>query len=194
MEELGFRVSCQAPGEHIVTFVNEIQPANAADLDPDPSNNTATVEVTIECVIPVAINIKPGSFPNSINPRNQGVIPIAVLTTLAGEYDLPLDFDATMIDPLSVRFGLRDEVWGENGGAFEAHERGHIEDSYELDEATRDGDEDMVLHFETQETGIGVDTTEACAKGEWSDGGHTYKFFGCDSVRIPPGGDKPDKK
>lgn len=182
-----FTISCGAPGDNTFTFTNEIQPLHAADTDPDPSNNTAQVDVQVACVLPVAINIKPGSFPNSINPDSRDVIPVAVLSTLAGEYGLPSDFDATRIDPLSVRFGPHDAVWNETGGAFEAHHRGHLEDSHELDEVTRDGDLDMVLHFHTRETGIGPGDTRACAKGEWVDsGGTVQKFFGCDSVRIVP--------
>ncbi len=179
-------INCEQPGVQTFTFNNEIQPLNATDTDPDQSNNTAVVEVAVECVVPVALNIKPGSFPNSINLRNEGVIPLAVLTTMAGEYNLPLDFDATLIDPLSVRFGRPDEVWFETGGAFEAHGMGHPEDAYELDEQTLDGDLDMVLHFWTMETGILPGDVEACVKGEWIEDGNVYKFFGCDSVRIVP--------
>ena len=73
-----------------------------------------------------------------------GAIPVAILTTSAGEYGLPLAFDATTIDPVSVRLGLSDTVWFETGGATPRHNRGHVEDSYELDEVTQDGDNDMV--------------------------------------------------
>jgi hypothetical protein len=39
------------------------------------------VEVILnDVVVPVAIDIKPGTFPNSINPRSKGVIPVAILT------------------------------------------------------------------------------------------------------------------
>jgi hypothetical protein len=100
-----------------------------------------------------------------------------------------IDFDATTIDALSVRFAPRDDVWAETGGAFEAHGQGHIEDSLELDERTQDGDLDMVLHFHVQETGISAGHTEACAKGQWTDAeGGVHTFFSCDAVCIPPGG------
>jgi hypothetical protein len=184
-----FTVECGAPSHHTFSFTNEIQPLHPEDSDPDPSNNTASLELDFECVVPVVINIKPGSDPNSINPNSMDVVPIAVLSTLAGEYGTPIDFDATTIDPLSVRFGPRDEVWAETGGAFEAHEQGHLEDSLELDERTQDGDLDMVLHFHVQETGISAGHTEACARGHWIDAeGGVHTFFGCDAVRIPPGG------
>ena len=78
----------------------------------------------------VAIDVKPGSVPNSINPRSRGVIPVAILTTAA--------FDAAMVSPSSVRFGPH--------GAIAA--RGHMED------AEGDGDLDWLFHFRTEETGI----------------------------------------
>jgi uncharacterized repeat protein (TIGR01451 family) len=183
-----FTVSCQQPSHHTFTFTNTIEPANAADTDPNPANNEREVVLDIECVVPVAINIKPKSFPNSINPTKD-TVSVAVLTTSAGEYGLPLAFDATTIDPLSVRFGPADVVFAETGGAFETHGQGHIERSYELDEKTRDADLDMVLHFKAVQSGIAPGDTEACVKGEWVDGGgNTHKFFGCDSIRtVPPG-------
>jgi uncharacterized repeat protein (TIGR01451 family) len=182
-----FTINCGGASQHTFTFANEIQPLRPDDTDPDQGNNTASVDLEVECVVPVAINIKPHSDPNSINPKSGGRIPVAVLTTVAGEYGLPLGFDATSIDPLSVRFGPRAEVWAETGGAFESHGRGHVEDSYELDERTRDGDLDMVLHFRSRESGIQRGDTEACVKGDWVDGdGNVHTFFGCDAVRTPP--------
>jgi uncharacterized repeat protein (TIGR01451 family) len=179
-----FTISCQEPGPHTFTFENEIAPADPADTDPNPANNSAEEVFVVECVVPVAINIKPGSFPNSINIRSNGVIPVAVLTTDAGEYGLPLAFDATTIDPLSVRFGPEAVAWA-GGGAPEAHGRGHLEDSIELDETTSDGDLDLVLHFRTQETGLAAGDTVACVKGTFTgSGGMEFVFFGCDSVSI----------
>lgn len=105
----------------------------------------AIVEAATEpTFIAVTIDIHPGSFPNPINPRSRGVIPVAILTTET--------FDATTVDPLSVRFGPH--------GAVEAHRRGHIED------ADGDGDLDMVLHFNTQETGIQCGDTSASLTGQ----------------------------
>ena len=180
--EENFTLSCQEASNHSFTFDNEILPIDADD--PDLSNNTAQVVVDVICVVPVTINIKPGSNPNSIQTQ-RGTIPVAILTTAAGEGGNPLAFDATAIDPLSVRFGPADEVNG-GGGAAERHNRGHIEDSFELDENTKDGDLDMVLHFRAAETGVEADDTELCVKGEFTDASGTHLFFGCDAVRIVP--------
>jgi uncharacterized repeat protein (TIGR01451 family) len=182
-----FTVECQEASNHTFTFETAIEPSDPQDTDPDLSNNEAAVQVDILCVVPVTINIKPGQTPNPVNLKGKEVIPVAVLTTAAGEYGNPLAFDAATIDPLSVRFGPPGMVFDETGGAFEVHAKGHPQDSYELDEITRDGDVDMVLHFRTQETGIGPNDTEACVKGVWVDGnGDPHKFFGCDSIVVVP--------
>lgn len=182
-----FTVSCQEPSHHTFTFHNEIEPVDPLTTDPDLTNNEAEVVLDIECVVPVAINIKPGSDPNSIQV-GRGTITVAMLTTSAGEYGTPIDFDATTIDPLSVRFGQREAVFAETGGAFERHGKGHIEDAFDLDETTKDGDLDMVLHFLAAESGLTATDTEACVKGSWTDGlGMVHKFFGCDSINVVPG-------
>jgi uncharacterized delta-60 repeat protein len=110
----------------------------------------------------VKIDINPGSSPNSINPKSNGVIPVAILTTDT--------FDATTIDPLSVRFGPK--------GAKEAHNKGHIED------VNHDGEPDLVLHFKTQATGIRCGDTSAALTGETFDrdliqGSDAIKTVGC---------------
>ena len=38
----------------------------------------------------VALDIKPGGFPNPINPRSKGVIPVAILTTETGTEAAPV--------------------------------------------------------------------------------------------------------
>jgi hypothetical protein len=78
----------------------------------------------------VVIDVKPGSVPNSINPRSRGVIAVAILTTAT--------FDAATVNPSSVRFGPH--------GAIAA--RGHMED------VDGDGDLDWLFHFRTEETGV----------------------------------------
>ncbi len=132
----------------------------------------------------MAINIHPGSFRNPINLKSKGVIPVAVLTTGAGEYGLPLAFDATQIKPLTTRFGPKAVVTA-GGGAPEEHGRSHIEDAIERsDEKTKDGDLDMVLHFATQKSQLTGTETEACVRGRF--GPSDTVFQGCDSVDFVP--------
>lgn len=177
-----FTITCTGGGTATFTFVNVIAPDRPDDSDPDLSDNQAQTSFTVECIVPVAINIKPGSAENPINLKSNGVIPVAVLTTQAGEYGLPLAFDATTIHPLTARFGPKAVVTA-GGGAHEAHGRGHIEDAIERsDERTKDGDLDMVLHFRTQESQLTPSTTEACVRGRF--GPSNFVFQGCDSIRI----------
>jgi hypothetical protein len=96
----------------------------------------------------VAIDIKPGSNPNSVNPRNNGVIPVAVLSDAA--------FDAASIDVTTVRFGRT--------GAEAAPEHSTLED------VDRDGDLDLVLHFRTQQTGLVCGATSASLTGTTAGG------------------------
>jgi hypothetical protein len=95
-------------------------------------------------VVPVSIDIKPGSFPNRVNPKSRGIIPVAILTTNK--------FDATTVDPASVKFGPK--------GAAADQGQTHTED------VDRDGDLDLVLHFRTQETGIRGRDTSAPLTGQ----------------------------
>lgn len=110
-------------------------------------------------VIEVEIDIKPGSYPNSINTNSKGVIPVAILTTD--------EFDATTVAPETVRFGP--------GEAEPVH--------YALEDVDGDGDTDMILHFKTQETGISPGDTEAALIGETFGG---IYIEGSDSVRTVP--------
>jgi hypothetical protein len=95
-------------------------------------------------ILQVGIDIKPGSYPNSINLKSKGVIPVAILTT-----DV---LDTTTVDPLSVEFGPN--------GATGSHGTGHIED------IDGDGAQDLVLHFKTEDVGITCGDTSATPTGE----------------------------
>lgn len=127
--------------------------------DGNNEDNTEYVTVTVDTSIPVNIDIKPGSDPNSINLGSKGVIPVAILTTES--------FDASTVNSTSVMFGP-DE-------ASPVH--------YSMDDVDDDGDQDMILHFRTQEIGLTEDDTEATLTGETLDG---VSIHGTDSVRIVP--------
>ena len=99
---------------HGITLSNVAQVVSAA-LDATPTDNTITESTNV--LVPVAINIRPGGYPNSVNLKSN--VTVAILTTSAGEYGLPLAFNATTIDPLSVRFGLASVVLG----GVEEHQR-----------------------------------------------------------------------
>ena len=105
---------------------------------------TVTATLIYNYSLSVMIDIKPGSDPNAINLRSKGVVPVVILSTA--------DFDATMVDPMTVAFGP--------AGAMPVHEGGHIED------VNLDGALDLMLHFLTQDTGINCGDSEAILTGE----------------------------
>lgn len=182
-----FTITCEEPGVHEVTFAAEIAPDDQADTDPDPADNSAQLTVELECVVPIAINIRPGNKHNHVQPASNQAIPVSALTTAAGEYGLPVPFDATWIDPASVRFGHPDLVWAETGGAADRDGKVQVKDSHELDDKTKDGDPDGVFSFRASETGIEPQSTQACMKGEFSVGqAGPFVFFGCDGVDPLP--------
>ncbi len=92
----------------------------------------------------IAIDIKPGSLPNTINPGSEGIIRVAVLTTGA--------FDAATVDPTTILFGVT--------GTEEAPVHSA------LDDVDEDGDMDLILKFNTQDTGIECGDTAASVTGE----------------------------
>lgn len=113
----------------------------------------------------VEIDIKPGSDPNAVNPRNRGKIPVAILHTD--------DFDPATVDVSTVRFGDPEDIDAGNGAA-PAH-NGHLED------VDKDGDDDLVLHFPTQDAGFEGDEKIGELVGETNDGD---AIFGNDTVKL----------
>jgi hypothetical protein len=93
--------------------------------------------------VPILIDIKPATFVNTINPKSNGKIPVAILTTPS--------FDATAVDPTTVLFG------GTGIEVAPVHSATADVDG--------DGDIDMVLHFVTQDTGITCGTAYASLTG-----------------------------
>ena len=107
--------------------------------------------VPVPFSVEVAIDIMPGSDPNSINPGSDDVISVAILTTSIADGDA-LDFDALQVDAATLQFGP--------DGAAVAHAGGHAED------VDGDGDVDLLVHFPTQDTGIICGDIEATLTGE----------------------------
>jgi len=115
----------------------------------------------------VNIDIKPWSYPNSINLRdNKGVIPVAIL----GNESL----DVTSVDVTSLRFGP--------SKAKPTHDLTNpIVYGDHLQDVNGDGYIDLVSHYRTKDTGLTVGDTSACLIGALND---STPINGCDSVRI----------
>ena len=124
---------------------------------------------TINVILPVDIDIKPGSDPNSINVnQKKGVTPVAILGSDT--------FDVTDIYAATLTFGP--------AMASTAHD---LSDALvladHLEDVNEDGFLDLVAHFSTPDTGIAPGDTEACIEGQSLD---TIVIMGCDSVRTVP--------
>lgn len=182
-----FGLRCEAPGLHDIGFAAAVEPSDPHVLDPQADNDTLEAGRTIDCVTPVQINIRPGNAHNFLNPAAPQAAPVAILTTAAGEYGLPLAFDATTVHHPTVRFGTTGTL-DDGGGSTASPDRDFVRDSFETDDKTKDGDQDMVLLFATSDTGVDEQTTEACTVGTYDDGnGESLTFYGCDMVQTPPG-------
>jgi hypothetical protein len=110
-------------------------------------------------VLTVVIDIKPGSDPAPINPKSKGKIPVAILTTDT--------FDATTVDPTTVRFG--------RSGTEATSVQSALED------VDGDGTLDMILHFNTQDTGIQCGQTSGSLTGKTVSG---QAIQGSDSIQT----------
>lgn len=108
--------------------------------------------------IAVRVDVKPGAFPNSVNPRSNGVLTVAILTTP--------DFDAARVDPGTVALGP--------DGAGIVHRA-------RLADVDGDRDLDLVLQFRTPQTGIRCGDTSVALAGKTFDG---RQIAGQDSIRT----------
>ena len=126
----------------------------------DGSTNTNSAELfERSCLqaVEVAIDIKPGSNTNPINPTSKGKFTVAILTTE--------DFDASSVDASTVQFGP-------NAAAPVR---------YRLEDIDEDGDWDLVLKFKTQQTGIACGDTEATLTGQMFD---SVQINGTDYIKT----------
>ena len=108
---------------------------------------------------PVTIDIKPASSVNGINPRSKGTVRVAVLTRTG--------FDATEVDPATVRFGRTGTE------AAPVH--------FALRDVDGDGNTDIVLRFKIRQTGIVCGDTSASLTANTFGG---QRIEGTDAIRT----------
>ena len=113
------------------------------------------------------IDIKPDSTENTINPKSEGVVPVAVLHTE--------EFDPTSQN-VNYRFGAQDVV-ANGGGARPIHD-GHATD------VNGDGQCDLVLHFPVEDTGFDGDETVGHLHWEKGEKGAHHGLGGSDAITI----------
>ncbi|UWG48927.1 Secreted protein, with PKD repeat domain [Halanaeroarchaeum sp. HSR-CO] len=120
-----------------------------------------------ESLIEIAVDVKPGDSIPAINPNSRGVTPVAIHTTGS--------FDASSVDVSTLCFGDPSRVAPYEDCTGASAVRSSLED------VDSDGDDDLVVHFETRELGLSVDTTTVELVGKTDTG--TW-FRGTDSVRV----------
>ena len=152
----------------VLALVASLGLLGCGDLATPPSLDELGPEFFVilrPAVIPVSIDIKPGSDPNSINCTNhKESIAVAILTTD--------DFDATTVDHTTVTFeGATETHVNKKTGVARRHE----------EDVDGDGDTDLVLHFRLGDTGLTCDSTEGSLEGETFDG---QGIEGTDAVRM----------
>ena len=108
-------------------------------------------------VILVDIDIKPGSYPNSIRLAAKGVVPVAVLSDL--------EFDAASVDPVTVVFA----------GAAPVR--------WVMEDVDYDGDMDLLFHFKIEELELDEYSVEAILTGKTFAG---MNIQGVDTIKIVP--------
>lgn len=165
-------------GKATASFGNQIN--NAFDIAAQPDGKVVVAGGTVDftrgvsdfalarflgsaTVINVTVDVKPDSTDNVVPLQAGGVIAVAILTTDT--------FNAASVDPASVCFGSGSDP--SKRDCTEKHGTGHLVD------VNGDLRPDMLLHFETQETGIAPGDTQACLSGRTTTG---VAIQGCDRI------------
>lgn len=130
----------------------------------DPSGFDYRAVVNYMPSTPVPIDIKPGEYPNTINLGSNGVVPVAILSTLI--------FDATQVDPLTVTLASAPVALRGKGTPMAV-----------IKDVNQDGLLDLLVHVETEALQLSETDTEAILLGQTFGGEHVV---GRDSVRIVP--------
>lgn len=123
------------------------------------SHRAYTVEVV---PFPVAIDVKPGSYPNSVNLGSNGKVAVAIFSTPA--------FDATTLVPETVTLANAAVDLRGNGSPMATAQ-----------DVNSDGLADLVVHVRTQALGLTETDTQATLSGTTSEG---FVVAGSDTVRV----------
>jgi hypothetical protein len=128
---------CLACGENEITAV-------ATATDDEMSQGSDMITVTRLCDIKVALDIKPTSCPNPLNPKSKGVVPVAILGTD--------DFDVSDIDPTTILLeGIAPIRWNTADVATPYYPTEGKADCMDCNELGPDGYMDLTLKFRTQD-------------------------------------------
>lgn len=123
----------------------------------DSGNSSSASQVVTVRPLAVVIDIRPNDYPNNVNLRSRGVLPVAILTTP--------DFDASSVLISSAIFAGAQPV------------------RWQSQDVDRDGDVDLLLQFRVQELNLSAFSVEVVLTGTTM---ALVPFEGRDSVRIVP--------
>ncbi len=145
--------------------------APAAIYDVYPTYDSAGFDLDAVAVlnagaIPVDVDIDSFDATNEIDPESTANIPVTVFTTKIADGDA-IDFDATTINPASLRLGYGEAVI--------------VSGPYNTD-FDADGDIDSSYMFQIQDTGIACEDTDMPLVGQTSD---SQPLTGVDFVVTP---------
>ena len=123
------------------------------------------------------IDIKPDTYPNTINLKSKETVPVAILSTP--------DFDATTVDPATVKLA---------GAPVKMKKRKKPMASFE--DVNKDGYRDLVVHFDTKKLKLKKDSTVAYLTGKTigETPADSTDIKGVDSVKIDKKKEKKEKK
>lgn len=124
-----------------------------------------------ECSGELTIDVKPGDDPDMPKPitLNSGIIPVAILGT--PEFDVASQLDLTSL------------TFGRTGDERSMHWRGSGEPNCGVDDVNNDGQDDLVCHFLTAQTGLEPGDGEVILKGQGTGGSlETSRLTGLDVV------------
>jgi Sortilin, neurotensin receptor 3, len=138
----------------------EVHPVTG-DIDAATYGRSA-FELVPETILPIEIDIKPGTSENPINTKSRGKIPVAILSSVT--FDAPNEVNKT-----SLHFG---RTGGEASLAF---------CNMDAEDVNGDGFLDLMCHFYTSSTGFQVGDTDGVLEGLTVDG---TPIEARDSVRV----------
>ena len=137
-------------------------PDHMVNLTNNPADDNSPDWTPVGDFLSVSIDIKPGSFPNPINLGSNGNVPVAIFSRS--------DFDATIIDPLSITLA---------GAAVRLKGKGTPMVSFQ--DINGDGLTDLIVHIDTTALQLSFGDTLAILEGKTQGG---KKIKGVDSVVI----------
>ena len=148
-------------GEQSITLAQDV-PINQI---PSKGYGITTSDTgVLNTFIPVSIDIKPGSDPNSINLKSNGVTPVSIFGSAT--------FDVNEINLDTIKFA---------DAAIKLKNNGQLMAGYK--DLNRDGITDLIIHFATKELNLSPSDTHASLEGKLFNGTIIKSL---DLVRIIP--------